>query len=100
MCTLPQGGTNSVVHMVNAMNKVLGDCIQDIIMPFLDDILIKGCPVEDKDEIIRPDGCLKFVADHIDNCEKLLQRRSWSLDTYAGLTAGNRLRPRWKLSLR
>ena len=22
MCTLPQGGTNSVAHMVNAMNKV------------------------------------------------------------------------------
>ena len=27
MCTLPQGGTNSVAHMVNAMNKVLRDCI-------------------------------------------------------------------------
>jgi hypothetical protein len=26
MCTLPQGGTNSVAHMVNAMNKVLRDC--------------------------------------------------------------------------
>ena len=23
MCTLPQGGTNSVAHMVNAMNRVL-----------------------------------------------------------------------------
>ena len=34
MCTLPQGGTNSVAHMVNAMNKVLRDCISDITMPF------------------------------------------------------------------
>ena len=40
MCTLPQGGTNSVAHMVNAMNKVLRDCIPDITMPFLDDIPI------------------------------------------------------------
>ena len=44
MCTLPQGGTNSMAHMVNAMNKVLKDCIPDITIPFLDDdILIKGC---------------------------------------------------------
>ena len=42
-CTLPQGGTNSVAHMVNAMNRVLRDCIPDITMPFLDDIPIKGC---------------------------------------------------------
>ena len=49
MCTLPQGGTNSVDHMVNAMNKVLRDCIPDTTMPFLDDIPIKECPVEDKD---------------------------------------------------
>ena len=33
MCTLPQGGTNSMAHMVNAMNKVLRDCIPDITMP-------------------------------------------------------------------
>ena len=60
MCTLPEGGTNSVAHMVNAMNKVLRDCIPDITMQFLDDILIKGCPVEEKDETLgpdRPDGC-------------------------------------------
>ena len=38
MCTLPQGATNSVAHMMNAMNKVLRDCIPEITMPFLDDI--------------------------------------------------------------
>ena len=73
MCTLPQGGMNSVAQMVNAMNKVLRDCILDITMPFLDNIPIKGCPVEEKDEAIGPDGCRKFVADHIDDCEKVLQ---------------------------
>ena len=43
-------------------------------MPFLDDIPIKGCPVERKDETIGSDGCWKFVATHIDECEKVLQR--------------------------
>jgi hypothetical protein len=57
MCTLSQGGTNSVAHMVNAMNKVLRDCIPDITMSFLDDIPIKGCPVDEKDKTIGPDGC-------------------------------------------
>jgi hypothetical protein len=52
MCTLPQGGTKSVAHMVNTMNKVLRDYIPDITMPFLDDIPIKECPVEEKDETI------------------------------------------------
>ena len=28
MCTLPHGGTNSVAHMVNEMNKVLQDCLR------------------------------------------------------------------------
>ena len=46
--------------MLNAMNKVLRDCIPDITMPFLDDILIKGCPVEEKDETIGPDRCLQL----------------------------------------
>jgi hypothetical protein len=55
---------NSVAHMVNAMNKVLRDCIPDFTMSFLDDIPIKGCPVEEKDETIGPDGCRKFVATH------------------------------------
>ena len=74
MCTLPQEGTNSVAHMVNAMNKVLRDCIPGITMPFLDDIQIKGCPEEDMDESVGQDGCQKFIADHIHNCEKVLQR--------------------------
>jgi hypothetical protein len=61
--------------MINAMNKVLRDCIRDITMPFLDDILIKGCPLEEKnDETIKPDGCRKFVATHVNDCEKVMQR--------------------------
>ena len=84
MCTLPQGGTNSVAHMVNAMNKVLRDCIPDITMPFLDDIPIKGCPVEEKDETIAPDGCRIFVVTHIEDCERVLQRLEDARLTFSG----------------
>jgi hypothetical protein len=112
MCTLLQGGTNSVAHMVNAMNKVLRDCIPDVTMLFLDDIPIKGCLVEEKDETIGLDGCRKFVATHVDDCEKVLEkledtrltfsgksrlsgnRRSWSSDICAGRMVGNCLQPR------
>ena len=73
MCTLPQGATNSVAHMMNAMNKVLHDCIPKITMPFLDDIPIKGCAEEDKNETMDHSGCRKFVKDHIIDCEKVLE---------------------------
>ena len=72
MCTLPQGGTNSVAHMVNAMNKVLRDCILDITMPFLDDIPIKGCLEDTKDESTGANGYYRFLMDHISDCEKIL----------------------------
>ena len=74
MCTLPQGATNSVAHMMNAMNKVLRDFIPAKTMPFLDDVPIKGCAEEEKDETVDSTGCRKFVADHIVDCDKILTR--------------------------
>ena len=63
-----------VAHKMNTMNKVLQDCIPEITMPFLDDIPMKGCVVEEKDEIMDDQGCRKFVADHIHDCEKVLRK--------------------------
>ena len=74
MCTLPQGATNSVAHMMNGMNKVLRDFIPHITMPFLDDVPITGCKEEEKNEELDESGCRKFVADHIKDCEKILSR--------------------------
>ena len=56
MCMLPQASTKSVAHMMNAMNKVLQDCIPEKLMPFLDDIPMKGCVVEEKDETMDDRG--------------------------------------------
>jgi hypothetical protein len=60
--------------MVNAMNKVVKDCIPRIMMPFLDDILITRCSNDEKDESKDRDGCHKFIMDHIKHCKTLLQR--------------------------
>ena len=60
--------------MVTAMNRVLKDYIPDITMPFLDDIPIRGCLQDTKDESIDAEGCRKFVVDHIHDCEKVLRK--------------------------
>ena len=43
-------------------------------MSFLDDIPMKGCAVEEKDETMDDRGCRKFVVDHIHDCEKVLRK--------------------------
>ena len=43
-------------------------------MPFLADIPIKGCLEDEKEEMLGKDGCQKFVASHIVDCEKILER--------------------------
>ena len=70
--------------MVNAMNRVLRDCIPDITMPFLDDIPIRGCPEDAKDGSIDVGGCRQFVADHIADCEKIPQRLEGTRLTFSG----------------
>lgn len=43
-------------------------------MPFLDDVPIKGCAEDEKDETLDSRGCRKFVAEHIVDCERILSR--------------------------
>lgn len=74
MCTLPQGATNSVAHMQNAMNKVLQDFIPAKTRPFLDDIPIKGCNEEVKNTTLRPDGLRQFVGEHMEDVAAILKR--------------------------
>jgi hypothetical protein len=65
MCKIPQRATNSFAHLMNTMNKVLRDFIPEKIMSFLDNVPIKGCIEEEKDETLDSKGCWKFVADCI-----------------------------------
>jgi hypothetical protein len=84
MCTLPQGATKSVAHMVNAMTKVLKDCIPEITMPFLDNIPINGCSEVKKDKLRNEHRCKKFVVDYIVDCEKALRRLEEANLTFSG----------------
>ena len=72
MCTFLQGATNSVADMVNAMNKILRDFVPKVTIPFLDDVPIKGCSVNKKDEKLMTNKCRKFFSDHIRDRERIL----------------------------
>ena len=74
MCTLPQGATNSVAHMQNAMNQILKDFVPKKTIPFLDDIPIKGCEESERDLTVQDDGCRAFVSNHIKDVEKILNK--------------------------
>lgn len=74
MCTLPQGATNSVAHMQNAMNQILRDFVPEKTIPFVDDIPIKGCKDGVSDSTVDDDGCRVFVKNHIEDVEKILKR--------------------------
>ncbi|CAM6127329.1 unnamed protein product [Calypogeia fissa] len=74
MCTLPQGATNLVAHMQNTMNRILQAFIPDKTRPLLDDIPIKGCATNEKNETPREDGIRQFMWDHIQDVKAILQR--------------------------
>ena len=74
MCTLPQGATNSVAHMQNAMNKILEPFIPHKTRPFLDDMPIKGCLEELKDETLCNGGIRQFVWEHMKDVEAILKK--------------------------
>jgi hypothetical protein len=74
MCTLPQGATNSVAHMQNAMNQILREFVPEKTIPFVDDIPIKGCKEDDKNLSVQDNGCRIFVNEHIDDVSNILKR--------------------------
>ncbi|KAL3696074.1 hypothetical protein R1sor_010150 [Riccia sorocarpa] len=60
--------------MQNATHKVLREFVPEITIPFLDDIPMKGCATEEKDETLDATGCRKFLSDHIRDVEKILNK--------------------------
>ena len=74
MRTLPKGATNLVAHMQYAMNQILKDFVVEKTMPFVNDILIKGCEEAKRDSIIQDNGCRAFVNKHIKDVGHILSR--------------------------
>ncbi|KAL3700954.1 hypothetical protein R1sor_018976 [Riccia sorocarpa] len=54
--------------------KVLRDFIPEKTMPFLDDVPIKGCREDEKDETLDSRGCRRYVSEYIEDCERILKR--------------------------
>ena len=71
---LSQGATNSMAHMMNAMNKELKDFIPEKNMPFLDDLPIKGYIEEEKDESLDSKWYQNFVAQYINHCNRIFSK--------------------------
>jgi hypothetical protein len=56
------------------MNRVFQEFIPAKTRPFLDDIPIKGCLFQEKDETLRTDGLKQFIWEHLRDVEAILQR--------------------------
>ena len=76
--------TNVVALIMNTMNKVLKDWIPNINMPFLDDIHIKEHLEVEKGENSEEDACRMFVADHVADNDKMLQKLENAYLTFSG----------------
>lgn len=83
MCTLPQGGTNSVAQFMRVITRILFDLISDVCRPFLDDIAVKGPETTYNDEEILP-GVRRYVLEHLVNLDKVLLNVELSGCTVAG----------------
>ena len=70
--------------MVNAMNNVLRNQILNVTMSFLEDIPIKGCLEDSRDEKVGEDGWERFIVDHITDCKKILERLQGAWLTFSG----------------
>jgi hypothetical protein len=74
MCILPQGATNSVAYMQSTLNQILRDFVFEKTIPFVNDILIKGCQEGTKDLTLDADGYRVFVKNHITDVDRILER--------------------------
>lgn len=47
---ITHGATNSMAHMMIVTNNTVRDFVSKVIVPFLDEVSIKGCSVDKKDQ--------------------------------------------------
>ncbi len=73
MTTPPQGATNSVAQFVQVVMRILDDLFPTVVMPFLDDIRVKGpyTTYNDKETLPR---IQRYVYEHILNLDKTMDR--------------------------
>ncbi|KAG5462818.1 MAG: hypothetical protein BJ554DRAFT_3432 [Olpidium bornovanus] len=64
------GGTNSVGHVVTAVNEVLRDHVPKVTIPFIDDLPMRGPRVEECNHTVdKATEARKFVVNHVNAVE-------------------------------
>ncbi len=62
--TLPQGATNSIAQFIQIMNLILEDINLVVVMPFLDDVGVKGTYTDyDREEVLP--GIQRYILEYI-----------------------------------
>ena len=90
LVTLPMGWTNSVPIFHDDVTYILQSEIPDVTVPFIDDVPIKGpkSRYEKEDgtyETIKENrGIRRFVWEHFQNVNRVVQRMKYSGGTFAG----------------
>ncbi len=90
LVTLPMGWTNSVPIFHDDVNYILREEVPEFTMPYIDDVPVRG-PVtryqaEDGTYETLPDnpGIRRFVWEHMQNVNRILQRMKYSGGTFSG----------------
>ena len=90
LVTLPMGWTNSVPIFHDDVTEILKPEIPHVTMPYIDDVPIKGPSTRYEQEdgtyetIAENDGIRRFVWEHIQNVNRVLQRMKYSGGTFSG----------------
>ena len=90
LVTLPMGWTNSVPIFHDDVTYILRDEIPHVTKPYLDDVPVKGPPTRYElpdgtyETIPENSGIRRFVWEHMDNLNRILQRVKYAGGTFSG----------------
>ena len=90
LVTLPMGWTNSVPIFHDDVNYILQEEVPEFTMPYIDDVPVRGpasrYQAEDGTYETIPDnpGIRRFIWEHMQNVNRVLQRMKYSGGTFSG----------------
>lgn len=90
LTTLPMGWTNSVPIFHDDVTYILRDENPDVTIPYIDDVPVRGpatryeTPNGDCERIPENPGIRRFVCEHFDNLNWIVQRMKYAGGTYSG----------------
>ena len=90
LVTLPMGWTNSVPIFHDDVNFILQEEVPEYTMPYIDDVPVRGPasryqqPDGSYETISENPGIRRFVWEHMNNVNRILQRMKYSGGTFSG----------------